>query len=43
MEDNKSPLIKHIEEIISKLNDEHKKFVEKCQQTGRAYYELDNL
>jgi hypothetical protein len=43
MENNKSPLIKHIEEIIEKLNDEHKKFVEKCQQTGRAYYELDNL
>jgi hypothetical protein len=43
MEKNKSPLIKHIEEIIEKLNDEHKKFVEKCKQTGRAYYELDNL
>lgn len=43
MEKNKSPLVKHIEEIIEKLNDEHKKFVEKCQQTGRAYYELDNL
>lgn len=43
MEDNKSPLIKRIEEIIAKLNDEHKKFVEECQQTGRAYYELDNL
>ena len=36
-------LVKHIEEIIEKLNDEHKKFVEKCQQTGRAYYELYNL
>ena len=43
MEDNKSPLIKRIEEIIAKLNDEHKKFVEKCQQTGRAYYELADL
>ena len=43
MEDNKSPLLKHIEKVIEKLNDEHKKFVEMCQQTGRAYYELADL